>query len=426
MENHKIGKTDMEFHIFRYMDCKEKVSQPYLLFISTSVHYMYINAHTHTHFSFCLSFSAMNDTSDPRQKEATSIKEVETHEFKIHLLKNKIATTLASKHPGNITLLQEKINSLKCKCIYTYSCEENAYFNSKKGTVSKDQILKENEVSNVCLMLLNFLMLDGEETMDSNIDTLYQQSIEHTDKTRDTDEIMTDVIFPVYEQFFANRYNKLKTDANYSDPFIYDQRFDTWASNGYRFDDNDMWCVENTSCSVALEKLATTWNNISVVMDFPWAMGFGTIIANFNYMLDSCFFLGGKRKVESRFQEGEHQWSGFENNTRGQCFFDKDSDAFYKDMAAFSSILSKTTFRGVYLNDLLGFLGYSPALDISSLKEDGYASISRNLHPIYGMDRRFIDDGYGWEPCCYRSTYQRLTRNIKISMKNRNLGVVSL
>jgi len=57
-------------------------------------------------------------------------------------------------------------------------------------------------------------------------------------------------------------------------------------------------------------------------------------------------------------QEGEHEWSGFENNTIGQCVFDKDSDAFYKDMAAFSSILSNTTFRGVYLNDLLGFLGY--------------------------------------------------------------------
>ena len=368
----------------------------------------------------------MNDTSDPRQKEATSVKEVETHEFKMHLLKKKIATTLASKHPGNRTLLQEKINSLKCKCIYTYSCEENAYFNDKNGRVTKEQILKENEVSNICLMLLNFLMLDGEETMDSNIDTLYQQSIEHMDKTRVADEIMTDVIFPVYEQFFAKQYHKLKTDTNYSDPFIYDQRFDTWASNGYRFDYNDMLCVENTSCYVALEKLATTWNNISVVMEFPWEMGFGTIIANFNYLLDDCYFLRTK-KVKSRFQEGEHQWSGFENNTRGQCVFDKDSNAFYKDMAAFTSILSKTTFHGVYLNDLLGFLGYSPTFDISSLKEDRYASTSRNLHPIYGMDRdrRFLEDEHGWEPCCYRSTYQRWTRNIEVSMKNRNLGVSS-
>ena len=95
-------------------------------------------------------------------------------------------------------------------------------------------------------------------------------------------------------------------------------------------------------------------------------------------------------------------------------------------MAVFSSILSNTTFRGVYLNDLLGFLGYSPAFDISSLKEDGYASASRNLHPIYGMDRGLVNDGYGWEPCCYRSTYQRWTRNIKTSMKNHNSGVVFL
>ena len=106
-------------------------------------------------------------------------------------------------------------------------------------------------------------------------------------------------------------------------------------------------------------------------MDFPWDMGFGTIVANFNFLLDYCV----KENRWMPFQEAEQQWSGFSYNTLGRCQFDQDMGVFYEDMAVLSSIISGTTFEGLYLNDLLGFLGYSPTFDVSSLQEDGYVQL---------------------------------------------------
>ena len=360
----------------------------------------------------------LNDTTNTEKKKQTSVAKVNTHEFSFHLLKKKIANILANQKEVNKTLFQENINDLKCKCIFAVTC-----WTMESKTRVKETVLMEDKVSNMCLMLLNFLILDGEENMERNLNTLYEQSLKYTDKRRSgTDEVMLEVISPIYVKIFEKRYQELKNESNHSDPFIYNQRFNAWALGGIFFDDNEIDCGEGTFCYETLIKLATNWNTISGIMKFPWDMGFGSIVANFNYMLDVCFFLGSTKAISS-FQEGEHQWSGFKNNTKGKCYFDKDSETFYKDIAALSSILSKTSFQGIYLNDLFGFLGYSPAFDISSLKEDEYASSSRNIHPIYGMDRGFVDDGYDWEPCCYRSTYQRWTRNIKSSMKNHTLGV---
>ena len=291
--------------------------------------------------------------------------------------------------------------------------------------MTEKKVLMIDQVSQVCLTLLNFLIVDGEENMDRNLNTLYEQSMKYTDKKRSsTDEVMIDIISPIYVQFFANKYQELKNDSNYSDPFIYNQRFNTWALGGIFFDDNEMVCGEGTSCYETLVKLAATWNNISVLMDFPWDIGFGSLVANFNYVLDIC--ANTKRDDLTLFQEAKDQWSGFEDNRRGVCKFDDDLDSFYGDVAALSSILSRTTFQGLYLNDIFAFLGYSPIFDILSLKEDGYASASQNLHPIYGMDRFFDHSKNNWEPCVYRSTYQRWTKNIKYSTQNYNLGIISI
>ena len=326
---------------------------------------------------------------------------------------------MANRHKGNRTLLKEKINDLACKCIYAFSC-----WTMESNTRTEKKVLIEDQVSNVCLRLLNVLILDGKERVDLNLNTLYQESMRHIEKRRSgADEVMVDVISPIYAKFFANRYHKLRNESNYSDPFIYNQRFNAWALGGMFFDDNEIVCGEDTFCYETLVKFATVWNDISAVMEFPWEMGFGTVVANFNYLLDTCFFTGSI-KVRSMFQEGEDLWSGFENNTGGKCHFNKDTDAFYKDMAALSSIVSETAFQGIYLNDLFGFLGHSPTFDISSIKQDGYDSASRNLHPIYGMDRWVGTSEYDWEPCVYRSTYERWTKNIKASVQNHNLGII--
>ena len=159
----------------------------------------------------------------------------------------------------------------------------------ESNTRTEKKVLIEDQVSNVCLRMLNFLILDGEDRIDNNLKTLYEQSMNYIEKRRSsTDEVMQDVISPVYVKFFANRYQKLKNESNYTDPFIYNQRFNAWALGGMFFDDNEIVCGEDTFCYETLVKFATTWNNISGVMDFPWEIGFGSLVANFNYLLDIC------------------------------------------------------------------------------------------------------------------------------------------
>ena len=341
-----------------------------------------------------------------------AIEEVQSNEFSFHLLKKKIARILANQHKGNEKMLQEKINDLRCKCIFAMSC-----WSLQPNTGTEQKVLIEDQVSNVCLMLLNFLMLDGQERIDGNLNTLYEKSMKNTEQRQSgTDEVMMAIISPIYVQFFANRYRQLKNESNYSDPFIYDQRFNAWALGGMFFDDNELVCGEGTFCYETLTKFANTWNNISIVMDFPWDMGFGTIVANFNFLLDIC------DDGSMPFQEAEQQWSGFNNNTLGRCRFEQNMSVFYKDMAVLSSIISGTTFEGLYLNDLFGFLGYSPTFDVSSLQEDGYVSTTKSLHPMYGIDRWLGNSEYDSMSCVYKSTYQRWTRNIEASIQNPNIG----
>ena len=418
--DHKIGKLAMEFHTSKYMDCQKEVSSCCLhptLYRPSRILFLKILLFDLAAINF-LYFQGFNDTTDVRKK--TSMTTVKTHEFSVHLLKKKIASIVANRHKGNRTILQEKINDLTCQCIFAFSC-----WTMESNTRTEKKVLVEDQVSNVCLRMLNFLILDGEDRIDNNLKTLYEQSMNYIEKRRSsTDEVMLDVISPVYVKFFANRYQKLKNESNYTDPFIYNQRFNAWALGGMFFDDNEIVCGEDTFCYETLLKLASTWNNISGVMEFPWEMGMGSLIANFNYLLDIC--VNTKNGPSALLQEDEHQWSGFKNNTGGQCQFDNNLEVFYDDMATLSAIISNTIFQGMYLNDLFGFLGYSPTFDISSLTEDGYVSAGQNLHPIYGMDRWLGNSKYNWEPCVYRSTYQRWTKNIKASMQNDHLGIIRI
>ena len=283
-------------------------------------------------------------------------------------------------------------------------------------TRTKYIVLMDDRLSNVCLMMLNFLMLDGEEKIGHNLNTLFLQSIKYAKRRQTTDEVLLDNIFLIYTEFFSNRYLELKKSSNYSDPFIYDQRYKAWTLGGIFFDDNEMVCDEDTFCYKTLVRFVTTWNAMSVVMEFPWNMEFGSLVANYNYLFDICDFKG----FYIWFQTSERLWSGFGNSTWGTCTFDDDSVAFYRDMAVLSSIISNTRFTGLYLNDFFGFLGYSPTFDISSLREDGYDYASRNLLPIYGMDRAY--HGEDWQRCVYRSTYQRWTKQITETIQSQNLG----
>ena len=85
---------------------------------------------------------------------------------------------------------------------------------------------KENDVSNACLTVIKFLMLDGKNRIGRNLISLFEESQKLLNKQRGPDEIMIQVIYPIYVELFEKRYRELKRYKNYTDTFQYDQRIE--------------------------------------------------------------------------------------------------------------------------------------------------------------------------------------------------------
>ena len=100
-------------------------------------------------------------------------------------------------------------------------------------------------------------------------------------------------------------------------------------------------------------------------------------------------------------------WSVNDIRFRGPCKFGEDTLGFYRDIEPITEGIFKEPFQGGYINDLVGFLGYSTTFDITSLKEDKYLSTTRNLFPLYGMDQLKPLEEHTWQECNYVGTFQR-------------------
>ena len=120
---------------------------------------------------------------------------------------------------------------MKCKCISSQSDVENALYQSSAGLsplkiVSVTERQKENDVSNVCLTVIKFLMLDGKNRIGRNLASLFKESQKLLNKQRGPDEVMIHVIYPISVQLFEKRYRELKRNKNFTDNFRYDQRIE--------------------------------------------------------------------------------------------------------------------------------------------------------------------------------------------------------
>ena len=73
--------------------------------------------------------------------------------------------------------------------------------------------------------------------------------------------------------------------------------------------------------------------------------------------------------------------------------------------------VSSLPFKGIYLNDLVGYLGYSSTFDLQSLDKDKYVYNARSLHPITGMDAYITEAEEGWKQCNYFATYQNWVKH---------------
>ena len=192
----------------------------------------------------------------------------------------------------------------------------------------------------------------------------------------------------------------------------------------FGFDNND-GCYTDSKCNGALNELVGTWERITNIMTFEWSMDIGNMLANFNYLLDWCNT--GKYKL----QIDEDMWAPNSESFRGQCQLDDETKAFYKDIETITEGIFDSPAKGLYLNDVTAYLGYSTTFDISSLKKEKYMSTTRTLHPVYGMDT--WKDVYEWQDqdgrkqCNYLGTYQKWVHNtLRRYEENKTLGDITL
>ena len=188
----------------------------------------------------------------------------------------------------------------------------------------------------------------------------------------------------------------------------------------FGFDSND-GCFTDHKCNYTINALIGTWERITNVMNFDWSMNIGNMLANFNYLLDVC---SNKYKLQIE----EKMWAPTSESFRGQCKLDDDAKALYKDIETITEGTFDFPAEGLYLNDFIAFMGYSTTFDISSLSKEKYLSTTRNLHPVYSMDR--WQDVIEWKvektskkQCNYLGTYRKWVQ-LTIKRQKGNLGTI--
>ena len=373
-------------------------------------------------------FSFEEDT--PSLNKDTSIVKVSSRDFDISKLKKKIGKHLENRQ-DEVYVGTRYCQNLRCKCIATtadieYSLDPSNPHNQHNINSGDEKLQQDeqeqlrNDASNICLKLLSFLMLDGDENRNNNLDLLFQQSMSFLDKQRGPDEIMVEVFFPIYITVFQPVYLKLKNESNYSDSFTYDQRL---AGGNMYYDENEYTCDNDAKCKVALTDLVTTWKNVLNVMNFDWKMGIGSMVSNFNYLMMMC--------NEDRYwlQTNEKMWAPNTARFLAPCNLNQEGKSFNNFIKSITDAIFNMPFHGIYLNDLVGYLGYSSTFDLLSLKGDKYMYNARNLHPIQGMDvfrNKDVLIEEGWEQCNYLGTYRNWVKqatnlkNSKVMGKGQN------
>ena len=354
--------------------------------------------------------------------EDISIVKVSSNEFEISNLKKKIAKTLKD-HDNEADFGGRLCRDLRCKCIASKSDFEYLFSHSDadKNKVVEGDFRKqlENDVSNICITLLNFLMLDEEINMEKNLGLLFEQSMNFLDSQRGPDEIMVDIFYPIYVRFFEPLYSKLKKDQNYSDPFTYDQRVIRPDGTNFFFDDiNQNACKIIAKCNETLNGLLSTWKKVRNVMSFDWNMGIGSMISNFNYLMMMCSDI-------HPLQTNEQMWAPNQEFGGVPCRTNADARALYELIQTITEEIFDLPFGGIYLNDLVGYLGYSSTFDISSLQKDKYMYNTRNLHPIIGMDTYMNEEKLrieGWRQCNYLGTFQNWVKRTSNLGKTKSIG----
>ena len=304
---------------------------------------------------------------------------------------------------------------LECKCIRLYK----VYF-ATKGDENAE--IKANDVSNSCLKILGFLLRSGNADSGADISDIYVEAQKSRYKQLGPDDIMLTVLYPIYERLFGEKYRNERRSQNYTDPFIYNQILD-FKSRYWYDDENEVTCYDvdyitdaatmNDFCKHQLSYLTDRWQKLINVMSFPWSVGMGSMVAHFSYLLEVCdgyvgeYFRNGY-DYNGYFREHEELWASLENN--GCAFYSNKAVQFHKELEAIAPAIFKQAIPGLSLIDLIGILGYSTTFDLTSLTENDFFSVSKELLPLYGFDRA---DDQRTLMCSIGATFGRWANYIK-------------
>ena len=200
------------------------------------------------------------------------------------ILKQQLALQLSSitANAGNSI---NRCRTLACRCIASANdIEWYAGLTTGKLTTLDDKIIV-NDVSNACLVILRFLLLDGNGAVEDNLAAMHQESFRFLHKQLSIEEVMLTVMYPLYEVMYEQKYRRMKLQSKFDDKFKYNQILNAYGQ--YMMDDND-FCYQEAKCNMTLNALADTWQSIVNVIDFPWDLGLGSLIANFYFLFDDC------------------------------------------------------------------------------------------------------------------------------------------
>ena len=345
-----------------------------------------------------------------------SIAKVDSNEFDVFKLKKDIAEIL-KKDDNKIAIAKDKkhCQTLDCRCIVG-----PADFNYR---THPSTIYLENDVSNICLKILDFLILDGESNINSHIDILFEQSMIFLDKQRGPDKIMVEVFYPIYLTSFQPTYRKLSNRLNHSDPFTYDQRIT--AGGRYFYDGNYDICENTYPCKDSINKMVSTWQKVVNIFSFDWKMEIGSMVANFNYVLMMCCefdYLQKEYVCSDSLQIAEERWAPNAKLFNPSCKLKPNGKGLNELIQTVTEEIFNVPFNGVYLNDLIGYLGYSSTFDLLALQKHRYMYTARELHPIVGIDSWILEKEEGWNQTNYLATYQNWVTHKSILDKNRTIG----
>ena len=359
----------------------------------------------------------------------------------INTIKNKMTYIIEAKNISIFTSA-DLCENLACKCIFPDDSFRNLrdedykemaiWLGFYQGLLAKvagmtaEERERANDVSNKCLIVLRFLMVLEIEEIDIYLNTFLKEARSLTDKHYDPDEIMLELIYPIYKTLAENKYEKLKANPFIeieSDPFHYDQviamadtieRLHVTNERDSEIDfynDNLAKCNNISNCNVALHKLDLTWQKIVNIMSFPWNSEVGSLIANFDYLLEECS-TAEEIALSNRFRGwGANRFRvDSQSHYYSVCDFNLDGESYRNVIRNVATQIFKAPIPRMDLINVVGFLGYSRSFNVMDLSMD-YMLGSKPLLPLYGFDR---DDGDDQNPSCNVFTmYYKWITNIK-------------